>query len=1259
MMGNDEAVIPIAATQGPTRCLLETGERIAVTSSLYLSRGGRKDIEFRVVGDLSCGWAEAVASWGGKLDMIVHRQESNHLVAAAFTVLPLSLPASQVLASSSTGPSFHGILLATIRGGIDAQLVETCFLRWQPLITIVALPASSSRKERTQWTRFGTTSSFRNTYHRRDLHCKHHDIGGVTDTAWYFVHFTKSLVHSNSRAVMMAPEFPRSLQTALHDTIGGHKGRPLVFEKAATAAKSEGINVVGQVSILRQMTQTPVYDASGLGPDLSQMSIKDRNNVWVQAISVYGLKEKSKKVLRRIDLTELFALWDYEGKAESEGWSTKLQHLVLRRRLQSPPAKMLRSFVFTAGEALIPANLSVPPSQLPPPGKTSDTPFSPMEEAVSTRVKAAQADNAAVDLSQWALPNETEKTSNSREIIRRLVMKWWALYQEESALRWLKNQGPAAIQADIDAINDCIRCMKGCTYWTWERGSRIFFWKFPEEWRNDFRDGVPFWKVSTPPKGWMRNMKAPTREAELLTRLKIFKLKFKHYITSEGADLAIPRFIVPKVVLDDGTIADVRCVWDCSINGHNARLFAPRFMLPTSSDPEEQVVKWLTMGVAEYLQQGSPPMDYTQDASKFIKSKQGDIDVGEHFNNFRVHPSDQHTLGVRYVYTDNSGLTQEREATFKFVVCPFGNKCSPYLCCQGEARILEICKGDPSDSKNEFQFESCHLNLPCSKGYDPSMPRVMLLRKDGELATTEVTFVDDCHVAGRAKEREFDHVMSGCKQLKSRMNSVGNQADDRKFRQPSYTPGAWNGVIIHTNTPFPHKSTTSKKWVKFKKGLNWVLEAGKQSFLDTGTLRGVAGLGVNITDVYYNGRCYLKGFFNAIEAWRGDRDLDGWRLDEAMTNVAQMEGRDASPTEFKKGYPVQTRVTSELRLHAQALLTLFVSDSPLMVPIRPTDSHKLRYIVGDASAEGFSIVTQYPNFTLESRDGLWDETFALGGSNLREAQNFANHCLVEIRSGKHDGCELWGGTDNAVWSFVWHKGMSTVRHLFALAVQLRVECQLRDINFCLFHISGDRMIATGIDGRSRGNLDAGVSLGYDICQFLPLNKGAIDQAGPLIKEFLECWMGADFSRALEPVEWFWEGHKPGIHVWAPPPAAALVALKQLARSRQKRPHSVSHVFVCQRLLWQEEWRRRFEKEVDVWFILHTGKFWPHQLFEPLIVGISFPMRNREQGPWLVRQQQDKVLQIGRTLCEMSKQSHLQVGHYMRKLWASPWNLDCL
>jgi hypothetical protein len=49
---------------------------------------------------------------------------------------------------------------------------------------------------------------------------------------------------------------------------------------------------------------------------------------------------------------------------------------------------------------------------------------------------------------------------------------------------------------------------------------------------------------------------------------------------------------------------------------------------------------------------------------------------------------------------------------------------------------------------------------------------------------------------------------------------------------------------------------------------------------DTGTvptakLRRIAGLRVNIMQVYKDSKCYLRGFFNAIEAFRSDRDPEG------------------------------------------------------------------------------------------------------------------------------------------------------------------------------------------------------------------------------------------------------------------------------------------------------------------------------------------------------------------------------------------------
>ena len=54
-------------------------------------------------------------------------------------------------------------------------------------------------------------------------------------------------------------------------------------------------------------------------------------------------------------------------------------------------------------------------------------------------------------------------------------------------------------------------------------------------------------------------MVAPSREAELLTRVKIFKLKYNWYIEESPADLVILRFIAPKLGVED-VVLDVQCV---------------------------------------------------------------------------------------------------------------------------------------------------------------------------------------------------------------------------------------------------------------------------------------------------------------------------------------------------------------------------------------------------------------------------------------------------------------------------------------------------------------------------------------------------------------------------------------------------------------------------------------------------------------------------------------------------------------------------
>ena len=55
------------------------------------------------------------------------------------------------------------------------------------------------------------------------------------------------------------------------------------------------------------------------------------------------------------------------------------------------------------------------------------------------------------------------------------------------------------------------------------------------------------------------------------------------------------------------------------------------------------------------------------------------------------------------------------------------------------------------------------------------------------------------------------------------------------------------------------------------------------------------------------------------------------------------------------------------------------------------------------------------------------------------------------------------------------------------------------------------MIATGMDGRSRGNFDAGVSLGFDLRRYFPLNVSAFDYEGNTLERWCKGWMGHTYA----------------------------------------------------------------------------------------------------------------------------------------------------
>ncbi len=184
------------------------------------------------------------------------------------------------------------------------------------------------------------------------------------------------------------------------------------------------------------------------------------------------------------------------------------------------------------------------------------------------------------------------------------------------------------------------------------------------------------------------------------------------FIERGYTDLITQRFPVVKVMVD-GEVLDIQVICNSKSNGHNATLWAPSFMLDDIGDVKEMLVKWLAVPVAVYLNAGSPSQDYSQSAGTFTKSKQGDINVGTMFNNFLTHPSERHSLGVRVIHTQPEGIYEHHEF-WCFCVLHFGGCLSPYLACQGQHVILELCKSVCHDPDNQWQWKSVHLNLPGS-----------------------------------------------------------------------------------------------------------------------------------------------------------------------------------------------------------------------------------------------------------------------------------------------------------------------------------------------------------------------------------------------------------------------------------------------------------------------------------------------------------------------------------------------------------------
>ena len=88
---------------------------------------------------------------------------------------------------------------------------------------------------------------------------------------------------------------------------------------------------------------------------------------------------------------------------------------VIHSRLKSPPAKLLRAIAHPAFDFLLNKFYQPPPAPTRDvlvtkgAGRTGEVPYSLLEFVEKAGRTAAMANHAGVDLSNWAIPNETPK----------------------------------------------------------------------------------------------------------------------------------------------------------------------------------------------------------------------------------------------------------------------------------------------------------------------------------------------------------------------------------------------------------------------------------------------------------------------------------------------------------------------------------------------------------------------------------------------------------------------------------------------------------------------------------------------------------------------------------------------------------------------------------------------------------------------------------------------------------------------------------
>jgi hypothetical protein len=567
---------------------------------------------------------------------------------------------------------------------------------------------------------------------------------------------------------------------------------------------------------------------------------------------------------------------------------------------------------------------------------------------------------------------------------------------------------------------------------------------------------------------------------------------------------------------------------------------------------------------------------------------------------------------------------------------------------------------------------SIFLNLPGSKEFDPSRPRVAKWNNLwGGVAGDVLAFVDDLRASGPDEETAWQIA----RLVASGLQRLGIQDAPRKRRAPMRKTGAWAGALFSTTDGKISQSVTAEKWKKGQDSVKSLVDGiedndGIVSFKTTERVRGFL---CHLSMTFEVITPFLKGFYLLLAKHLPRRDEDGWKfsekgyltyvhqyLAEGKVSESEAEAMIAAAGEEGQEHPQTLKATERFKQDLFALGELLSPESPPEVVVRSNAVLQILYGYGDASGKGFGS-TMLSTEGIRFRISLWEKDAEDESSNWREFENVVEALEEEGKNGSLNGTLVYFFTNNSTVESALYKGNSSSPKLFDLVVRFKKLETHHQARFLMCRVSGKRMIKQGSDAVSRGQMGEGVTAGADMLSFIPLNESALDRPPTALKNWINSWAGPK-TEYLQPEGWFERGHdliggeidpqgawcplhKPGTFVWSPPPAAAGAALEELRKARIKRQDSL-HIVIIPRLL-TPEWLRQLHKVSDLVFSIPPSQlYWTESMLEPLVVGLIFPFAH--SAPWQLRGT-PKMLSMGRQMRRVFKEENLVARDLLRKL----------